>query len=253
MTLEQVAESLACTKAQLSKLERGHIRLNDEWLDRLSYIFRCSVHDLIDDDVPEVSLIKRLEGDAAENVPFATARMIGTIAASSEQSGLVSYLDSEEQYPIHFFPPAVNQALKRHHVHYFALTVKGNAFPLYPEGSQFIFASSVSGLETIVAKDSVVLCSLKNDRGEYSGDFVRVIEYQGGIPHAVLRLRQARNITATIANTMLLGELTMSERIRFLAENERNIARKAQRSRSIPLCNSELDITAVLVKVVVDK
>ena len=44
MTLESVAEALGCTKAQISKLERGHIRLNDEWLDKISYILCCSVH-----------------------------------------------------------------------------------------------------------------------------------------------------------------------------------------------------------------
>jgi transcriptional regulator with XRE-family HTH domain len=46
-SLEQLAEKVGKAPSQVWKMENGHIRLNDHWLDILSEAFQCSPLDVI--------------------------------------------------------------------------------------------------------------------------------------------------------------------------------------------------------------
>ncbi len=251
MTLETVADFLGCTKAQISKLERGHVRLNDEWLDRLSGVFCCSVHDLIDDDIPVLEA--RESENELEKREFASAKMLGYI--ESQQAGFVEYISPDKQYPIYFAPPRALAHLPASSLHYVALTVKGGAFPAFPDGSQLIFSSVDEESSALLLKDqAVVLCALRNDNGDGGSDAIRVIEFDDlGIPRAVFKLRKSRQALVTLANDMLLGDVPTSKRLSIVAEAEGNRLYKKPSHRKVPLKNAELDISAVLVKAIVDR
>lgn len=251
LTLDDVAKSLSCTKAQLSKLERGHIRLNDEWLDRLSRLYSCSVHDLIDDDIAIKT--KQIDSDKQEmKRSFVTARHIGVI--DSQQVGFVNYLSEEEQYPIYFNQPVKLDALNSGLINYHAYLVSGNEFPAYPEGSQLIFATANESTHRFITEGSVVLCSIKTANEKHTSECIRIIEFDElGIPHAVFKKRKSRQQLLTLADDMLLGSLTAHQKLKLIAEAEIDRPYKKAKNLSIPLCSEVIDIKAFLIKSIVDK
>lgn len=250
MTLEGVAEILGCTKAQISKLERGHIRLNDEWLDGLSAVFCCSVHELIDDDDPAAYISESVNDDIKRD--FVTARMVGYV--NSHQIGFIEYLPPEKQYPLNFSPPASLKNLPSSHIRYTGLTVLGDAFPAFPEGSQLIFATVDDETACLLKENSVVLCSFKDDRCNEQHEAVRVIEYDAlGVPYAVFKLRKSRQSLLTLSSDMLLGELSVTKQLSVVAEAEANQPYKKLPKKEISIANKSLNIKALLVKAIVDR
>ena len=251
LTLEDVAKSLSCTKAQLSKLERGHIRLNDEWLDRLSKLYSCSVHDLIDDDIALKSENIAANGTETKRL-FVTARHIGVI--DSQQVGFVNYLSEEEQYPIYFNQPVKLAALNSGLINYHAYLVSGNEFPAYPEGSQLIFATANESTQRFITEGSVVICSIKTATTKHTSECIRIIEFDElGIPHAVFKKRKSRQQLLNLADDMLLGSLTAHQKLKIIAEAEIDRPYKKAKNLSIPLCSEAIDIKAFLIKSIVDK
>lgn len=246
LTLENVAESLGCTKAQLSKLERGIIRLNDEWLDKLSYLYSCSVHALIDDDFPTQQL--RLP----EQNAFSTAKMVGFI--DSNQAGIIDYVSASEQYPVHFVAPKTLEKFKKLNLSYTSYTVKGDAFPSYPDGSHLIFLNVDEALASLIGKNSVVICSQKDDGSSGTSESVRVIEYDDlGIPYAIFKRRKSRQHIQTLARDMLLGKLDGNQLLKILAEAEIDSHYKKMKKRPISIVNSTVNIKSILIKSVTDE
>jgi hypothetical protein len=249
MTLEVVAESLGCTKAQLSKLERGQVRLNDEWLDKLSGLFCCSVHDLIDDEtpLPEMQSMHPLEPRE-----FAMARMLGFV--HSKEAGLIQYSVVDKQYPICFAAPKKLVTTTGADVHYFALTVKGGVTYGIADNAQLIFASINESTLHLVKQSAWVVCTLKGHRGEGLGDVLRQIEVDdAGLAHAMFYRKRSRQAPSPVANHFLLGQRSDLEQKQYLESPEALSADFIQKNRNIPLNNKGIDITAVLVKIMLDQ
>lgn len=247
LTLDQVAEFVHATKAQISKMERGIVRLNDQWLDVLSKLFHCSVHDLIDDDVsypPRHHSLKELEG-------VVVANMQGYV--DCKQVGSVEYIDSTEQYSLSFSYPAILRQYGKKHTGLFALTLKNAGFLHFSEGAQMIFAYVNHLNKELVHCGSVVFCMQKDQQGKYSGYCLRRIEInRHGYPQAVYKVQKTKHAATVMANSYLFGMLSEYEAMKRFHEMDQVPFPKNAHQKEIFLENTDLDIKAVLVKVICD-
>lgn len=246
LTLQQVAEALGVTKAQVSKMERGIIRLNDVWMEKLAQTYNCSIHALIDDDeannFPRESKLKA----PLENV-FCDAAMLGFI--DTRQVGFVEYCDPGRQYGLRFERPSV---MPKGGGELLALNLKGDFSDLYKDGSQLIFLRLDAQNSHLLKNGSVVLCRQKDRVGNEEGDFLRIIEKdEYGFCHAVYKIKYGRHSYSTPVRHLLAGEVGISGLIEIYNQMDNNQKSKSA-NKEIPLKNHDVDLIGVLVKVVVD-
>lgn len=248
LTLETVADALFVTKAQVSKMERGIIRLHEEWLDKLSRLYNCSVHDLIDDD-EEIRTISYYKSSSEMN--FSSAILKGHI--DTRQTGFVEEIPSERQYTLRFSVPECLTKRPDQTNNLFALTLCGGGFDKYPEGTQFIFLNLDETTKHLIKAGSIVYCTQKDNKGNYCGDFIRQIEYDPhGIPYAVYKVKYGRNSAATLANTMLIGEVDAYSMMKIVGKTDSYPPPQKPVLRKIDLNNNGIDIKSLLVKVIYD-
>jgi transcriptional regulator with XRE-family HTH domain len=244
LTLDQVADLIGVTKAQVSKMERGLIRLNEEWLDKLSKVYNCSVHDLIDDDKPQ-----RLLSPKNTDVDFVTIPMLGKIDA--RQVGMVEYSTPDQQYSLRCAPPSLD-ILRDSRLT--AFTLSGNLLDAYRDGTQLIFANLDDKNKSLLKDGSIVLCENKDREGRECGYFLRIIEIdKHGHPYAVFKIKQGRNSFSVLVNTLLTGSIPMEDMIEVFTRIDAGKAPKKSTKIDISLQNPQINIKAILVKSIRDE
>lgn len=245
MTLEEVAQALGVTKAQVSKMERGITRLNGQWLDELARLYRCSIHDLIDDDKP-VRMLAQKEGGFYE---FSTIPMVGRVDA--RQVGLVEYCDPQMQYSLRFSVPKAVQGLHRPQM--FALTLELGGYDKHPRDSQLIFLRLNEENRHLLKHGSIVIVVQKDNRGKEGAHFLRAIDVDNqGLAYAVYKIKHGRNAATTFSSSLLAGNMGIYEIMAIQREEYPQSDQKMQ-AREIPLENNELNLLAVLVKSIRDE
>ncbi len=243
LTLQQVAKAMGVTKAQVSKMERGIIRLNDFWLDKLSELYKCSIHDLIDDDETQNFFREKNTNDRNSNA-FCDATMLGNIDA--KQIGFVEYCDLAKQYDLRF-------SKLQHDGQFFVFNLKGDFSDLYKDGTQLVFLTLNEKNKYLLKNGSVVLCRQKDKSGKSEGDFLRLIEKdEYGFFHAVYKIKYGRHSYSTPVRSLLAGEVGISGLIDLYSEMDKHPSKSKPTNKEIHLKNHEFDLMAVLVKAIVE-
>ena len=210
------------TKAQVSKMERGLIRLNDEWLEKLSVLYNCSVHDLIDDSISQKSDI-------------ITAPIIGCVDA--KQAGMV-----EEKFSgnIRCIKPKNSQMFDE----YFSLSLKGELFGRYNDGDILIFADINEKNSNLLKHGSVILCQQKDHLGNPCGKFVREIEIDSsGLCYSIYKIKFGQKAFSKPVRELLMRRGEIEKYLAF---------EKMDEEVKIPVTTEGTDILGVLVKIVAD-
>ena len=246
MTLEQVAEHLGRTKAQVSKMERGITRLNVEWLDEIAKLYKCSVHDLIDDDEPCRVVSEKSMGADSEKSDFTSATLLGKI--DSKQVGFIEDVPLEMRYSLRF------GSLGKTRSELIAFNLKGDLLGDYKDGAQLIFAKLNENNKRLLKDGSIVICTQKDKSGRECGSFLRVIEFDDyGFPYAVFKIKYGRNSFSKLSETLLAGKIGIEGMMEIYKEmDSASLSRKAAK-KEIHLENNEIDIKAVLVKSIRDE
>lgn len=225
MTLDYVSKALNVTKAQISKLERGIIRLNDFWLDRLSAFYGCSIHDLIDDD--DVS-----SGESNTPSAFISPLLIGAVDMS--QGGELMHYSSDKHYHLRCARP---QHIKQE-TDYFAVDIINGHYGRAHEGDQLVFAKLHEGMGEL-QQDSHVIIALKDGNNHLCESFFRSVEYSHGYPYAVFKIRRGRH-----------QYVVQSQHCLFLPEQILRF-KDDENSSITPLTETnELKISAILTKII---
>ncbi len=240
-TLEQVAQRVNATRAQISKVERGIIRLNDVWMERLSMALTCSVHDLIDDEIPTNHANESAYGNRHLEV---IAPVIGTVDA--QQVGLIKSLPGNERYQIR-----VGRTESDSFSEFFGLIVRPGPYQDFPVGTEMIFARLNPGDEGKIKPGACVVCTYKDEFGNTTDEFLRTIEYDNyGLPYASFKLNTGKTAATTLTSTLLIGTQSPYALLELTQKADRYPPPKKPELRPVPLNNQTLDITAVLVRTV---
>lgn len=260
LSLENVAESLGVTKAMISKLERGLLRVSDHWLDKFSNLYNCSVHDLIDDDRPD--LLPDGAGQLYDNsnqVEFCSVSMRGFIDAN--QVGIVSYLPVEQRYTMRFSRPRAISFSER--VELFCLTIKNNNYCDYQKGTQLVFANlNDDNKKKLLKNGSLVIVATKDKNGKEASLFLRTLSLNSdGIPHVVYRIKQGKTSYTNITNDILVGNFSISDLVKGRVDvkdmislhNDINNMDARNFADSLQIENQSINLKAVLVKTIRDE